>query len=82
MAPGTVVTFVCDSQIADEFNGRGDGNPVQAGDELPAMIVRSWGSDYFNLRVFRDAKTDGWITSVGMSTEENHYLRSFYIKKE
>lgn len=65
--PGRIVNFVVDEFTAAEFNDRGDGSSVRVADVLPAMIVRACSSDIVNLRVFRDALTDAWVTSVSHS---------------
>lgn len=74
---GRIVNFVVDEQTANEFNRRGDGNPVAVGDVLPAIVVKAWGSDLVNLRVLRDAATDGWVRSVPQQTATNPALRTW-----
>ena len=66
---GRIVHFVIDEHTAKQFNDCKDGNSVQAGEVLPAVIVRTWGGTCVNLRVLRDAGTDGWVTSVAQEDE-------------
>ncbi len=46
------------------------GNPVQAGDICPAMVVATWGSDSVNLKVMLDGCDEYWATSVGFDKEK------------
>ena len=63
---GRIVHFVVDEHTADELNRRGDGNVTHAGDVFPGVIVGAWSDTCVNLRVFRDAASDLWITSVSL----------------
>ena len=63
--------FVVDARSAQVMNNRGDGSEVNDGDVLPAMIVQVWDGNLVNLKVFRDADTDFWITSVSAETSTN-----------
>ncbi len=56
-----------------EANQVGSGN-VKAGDTVPAIIVRAWGTDptsAVNLRVFLDGPKDLWLTSrLGAASDQ------------
>jgi hypothetical protein len=84
LIPGRIVYFVFDVESAlqvkrDRF-GR-EGNPVNAGDIYPAMVVRVWDQEQglVNLRVFLDGPDVYWVTSVkydGMREVKTwHWLR-------
>ncbi len=54
------------------------GNPVEAGQTYPAIIVRTWGDTseaLVQLRVLLDGTDDLWATSVGVAAEPTprHY---------
>lgn len=52
------------------------GNPVEAGDVYPAMIVRTWGPtvDYSQqLQVFLDGNDTFWATSASEGDGERHW---------
>ena len=62
---GRIVLFRIDRELAEAWNWPADGfATVREGDVLPAIIVHCWNSDIVNLRVFRDALSDGYVTSV------------------
>jgi hypothetical protein len=68
---GRIVHFEVDEYNAKDINARAEvegGNMVQAGDLLPAVIVRVWGPTCCNLKIFRDGPQDVWITSVSQGT--------------
>jgi hypothetical protein len=66
MAPtiGRIVSFKVDEQTARTYNARKDGKAIKAGTVLPAMIVAVELYNAVNLRVFRDAASDGWELQV------------------
>lgn len=52
------------------------GNPVEAGDVFPAMIVRTWGStpeSSVQLQVFLDGNDTFWATSVSEGDGERRW---------
>lgn len=66
---GRIVHFECDASTADLMMRRPDrGNTVQAGDLLPAVIVKVWTPNSVNLKVFADGPHDEWVTSVSLGT--------------
>lgn len=47
------------------------GNPVTAGDECPAMVVRTFDEGkHLNLKVQLDGRDTLWVTSRGEGTED------------
>lgn len=69
--PGRVVLYVLNehdvTQIEhDRLRNASDGNPVGAGDEYPAVVVRAWGAlpgSAVNLQVLLDGPDSFWATS-------------------
>jgi hypothetical protein len=52
------------------------GNPVEAGDVYPAMIVRTWGPEVHHsqqLQVFLDGNDTFWATSVSEGEGQRHW---------
>lgn len=52
------------------------GNTVEAGDVLPAVIVKSWGvtpTSCVNLQVFLDGNDTYWATSRNCGDMDGHY---------
>lgn len=48
------------------------GNPVNVGDVVPALIVKTWGEGpyaAFNVKLFLDGTDSLWVTSVQLSEE-------------
>lgn len=39
------------------------GNPANAGDEVPMLVVAVWGPDCANGRLMLDGQDDLWVTS-------------------
>jgi hypothetical protein len=66
---GRILLFTVDKHTAEEMNKRNDGNSVSVGDKLPAIVVRTYGGSCVNLKVFRDAQSCYWITSVSEKSE-------------
>ena len=48
-------------------------NGVKAGDYLPAVVVRVWGTETVNLRVLCDATNDAWKTSINPGAGEGQW---------
>ncbi len=48
------------------------GNPVQAGDQFPATVVKVWSENCANVRVMLDGNDDLWKTSVGVGEGNGH----------
>ena len=66
---GRIVYFVVDKDtenaVAHQRVGTG-GNPLHAGDIVPAMVVRVWDVNlgYVNLKLLLDGPDTYWATSV------------------
>jgi len=79
LVPGRIVYFVFDAWSAKDVVRQrerlhladlpADGNAVQAGDIVPAMVVRVWDTDIgsVNLKVILDGPDTYWATSVTYS---------------
>ncbi len=61
----------------DQYSAIEAGGNSQAGDVVPAIVVRVWVKEtgYVNLKVITDAARDIWVTSVSYSeTEPRHWF--------
>jgi hypothetical protein len=66
---------------ADNFGARDNhtgymvhhGNPVQAGDDFPAVVVRVWPDGAVNARVLLDGTDVQWVTWIREGTETGQW---------
>src|SRR2546430_2229449 len=73
---GRIVHYVIPKSIPPATVGGPE--KIVAGEERPAMIVRTWGGDSVNLQVFSDGANDhnaalangGWVTSVSLDEKK------------
>jgi hypothetical protein len=65
VTPGRIVTYVLSEADASAINDRHQAtrNNAHAGDEYPALVVRTWGGTAANLQVFYDGDGQLWATS-------------------
>lgn len=71
---GRIVHYRLNETDANRINARRDedpttGNRVEAGQDYPAIVVRTWSTSV-NLKVFLDGKDTYWATSKQWATAQ------------